>query len=75
MKPYWHKGPWADRYGDPHLHACGCGHEWVAPLSEARLPCPKCTDDKGHNYLDRQRLRIAKSAVDEYGIDAVMNAT
>ncbi len=64
--------PCAKKYGEPHMHICGCGHRWVAPLSKTSPPCPGCTDENGRSAADRQSLRLARSLVQKYGIDAVM---
>ena len=65
--------PWAEYVGDPHLHRCGCGHEWVAPLKPgSNTPCPGCTDADGHNYLDRAAIRMARASIDKYGLDVIM---
>ncbi len=66
--------PCADKYGDPHMHVCGCGHRWVAPLSKTCPPCPGCTDENGHSLHARSSMRMARGIVELYGIDAVMSA-
>jgi hypothetical protein len=67
--------PQAEKNGDPHLHRCGCGHSYVAPLNTDKpTPCPRCTDEKGHNYLDRQTLSIARGAIKRFGLDAVLES-
>ena len=64
--------PCATKLGDPHMHICGCGHRWVAPLSRDELKCPGCTDEHGHSRAERQSLRLARSIIEKYGINAVM---
>lgn len=42
--------PWAEKPGDPHLHRCGCGHEYVAHgITASRL----------HVHLARMRMDTA----------------
>lgn len=75
MKPDWHDGPWAEKYGDPHGHACACGHRWVAPLSRDCPKCPRCTDEDGHSASERQSMRLARSIIEHYGLDVVLRKT
>jgi hypothetical protein len=63
--------PCATKAGDPHMHICGCGHRWVAPLG-SNPKCPGCTDEYGHSRGERQSMRMAKSIIEHYGLDAVM---
>lgn len=64
--------PWAEKPGDPHLHRCGCGHSYVAPWQYGKsAPCPSCTDAHGRNWLDRQRIEIARAVVAEFGAECL----
>lgn len=62
--------PCATKRGEPHLHICGCGHRWIAPLG-SDPSCPGCTDEYGANWLDRQAIRIAKGVVERFGIEVL----
>ena len=63
--------PCATKIGDPHMHICGCGHRWVAPLG-SDPPCPGCTDEYGHSWHDRTTIAIARGAIERFGLDAIM---
>ncbi len=65
--------PCATKMGDPHMHICGCGHRWVAPLG-SDPPCPGCTDEHGHSAHVRSSLRLARTIIEHYGLDAVMRS-
>jgi hypothetical protein len=66
--------PWAEKIGDPHLHKCACGHQWVAPLDPSTTrPGPNCTDDDGHSMLDRQSIATARAVIERFGVDVVLN--
>lgn len=64
--------PWAEKPGDPHLHRCGCGHSYAAPLQSGKSPCPSCTDANGHNWLDRQAIHLARSVIGRHGSEFVL---